>query len=280
MKTPQPEYLLYATLLDSYSDYIHSDIIYSEYWGFSNNPPFSEDEFREKKRLDLINRINRVPMKWEDSEKADRGTAFNEIVDCIIAGKKSDKMEIKKIFTTYTEMLDAENKRYEEVETNRLSAIEATYNNRTFTFPISVCKEFANYLKCAISQVHTEAILQTKYGDVLLYGYIDELMPASVHDIKTTGKYKAGKFKRNWQHVVYPYCLNKNGCKISNFEYNILLIGKGTYETFVEHYNYVPETDITRLAAHVEAFIEFIEANRDVITDLKIFNKHSTNDGT
>ena len=256
MKSPQPEYSLYATILNTYSDYVNSDTIYSEYWGFSENPPFSEEEFHEKQRLSLIDRINRVPMKWEDSEKADRGTAFNEIVDCLIAGCKSNKMEI---------------------ESNKEEGtVRADFNNRSFVFPISICREFANYYRGAISQVYTESVLQTKYGDVLLYGYIDELMPASVHDIKTTGKYSAGKFKNGWQHVVYPYCLNAEGNKVFDFEYNILLInsraGGDTYETFTEYYNYNPEVDIPRLTAHAEDFIEFIETHREAITDLKIFN--------
>jgi hypothetical protein len=51
-------------------------------------------------------------------------------------------------------------------------------------------------------------------------------------------------------------------------------VGGDTYETFTEYYNYVPEVDIPRLTSHVESLIEFIEAHKDLITDLKIFNKH------
>ena len=256
MKSPQPEYNIYATILNSYSDYIHSDKIYSEYWGNSDNPPFSDDEFHEKQRLSLIDKINRVPMRWEDSEKADRGTAFNEIVDCLIAGRFSKIMPIR------------------ELEDN--NDMWAFFNNRTFTFPISICREFSDYYNGALSQVHTEAILPTRYGDVLLYGYIDELMPTSIHDIKTTGKYTVGKYKNGWQHIVYPYCLNANDIHINDFEYNVLLIeekASGTnYETFTEYYNYIPETDVPRLMGFVESFIAFLEENRELITDKKIFN--------
>jgi hypothetical protein len=253
------KYLFYATLLDSYQDYLDSDIIYQEYWGFSEEPPFTEDEFHEKKRLELIDRINRVPF---DSEKADKGTAFNEIVDCMITGCNSEKMKIEKVF-------DVE-------EPKRVIALKATYNNREFTFPISICREFSEYYKGAVTQVYTEAVLPTCFGDVQLYGYIDELMPASVHDIKTTGKYSAGKFKHHWQKVVYPYCLSANGNKVYDFEYNVLLINErkydDTYETFTEFYNYVPDTDIPRLIKHVESLIEFVETHKDLITDKKIFN--------
>jgi hypothetical protein len=254
----QHKYLLYATLLDSYQGYIGSDDIYNEYWGFSDNPPFPEDEFHDRQRDALMDRINRVPLSWEDSEKADRGTAFNEIVDCIILGSKSDKMDIS--------------------SDKGAGLITASYNGRTYQFPITICREFADYYKGATPQVLTEGTLKTRYGDVLLYGYIDELMPTSVHDIKTTGKYSAGKFKKHWQHIVYPYCLNAEGNHVYDFEYNIVEIddkkAKISYETFTEYYNYVPEVDIPVLIEHVEGLIEFIEANRHLITDKKIFNHH------
>ncbi|MDR1120214.1 MAG: HNH endonuclease [Dysgonamonadaceae bacterium] len=255
MKSRPLNYLFYATLLDSFQDYLSSDKIYSEYWGFSENPPATEEEFHEKKRLDLIDKINRVPF---DSEKADRGTAFNEIVDCMILNRASEKMNIS--------------------SNREAGTVTAVYNSRTFVFPISICREFSGYYKGAIPQVYAEAILPTRYGDVKLYGYLDELMPMSIHDIKTTGKYSAGKFKNHWQHLVYPYCLQSGGSDISDFEYNILLINErvsgNTCETFTEHYAYVPERDVPKLTEHVECLIEFIEIHRDVITDLKIFNKH------
>jgi hypothetical protein len=281
MKQPL-KYLCYATLLDSFQGYIHSDAIYAEYWGFSNEPPFSEDEFHEKQRLSLIDKINRVPMKWEDSEKADRGTVFNEIVDCMILGRNSKKMKIEKVYETrvygQVDNCDA-SERWADVEhTNKVIALKAEYNKRVFEFPIDICREFSDYFKGAIPQVRAEGILPTKYGDVMVYGDIDELMPTSVHDIKTTGKYSPGKFKSHWQHVVYPYCLCQAGNKVYDFEYNILTIHETkyskSYETFTEYYNYVPEVDIPRLTAHVEGLIEFIESHRDLITDLKIFNKH------
>lgn len=258
MKNRSLKYLFYATLLDGFQEYLSSDKIYSEYWGFSENPPMTEEEFHEKKRLELIDRINRVPVACE---KADRGTAFNEIVDCLILGRKSEKMEIA---------------------SNRdAGTVTAAYNGRRFTFSLSICKEFAGYYKGALTQVYTEAVLPTMYGDVKLYGYLDELMPMSIHDLKSTTKYSAGKFKDHWQHIAYPYCLNQSGNRISDFEYNILLISErtdgDTYETFTEHYAYVPERDIPRLTEHIESLIEFIEAHRDLITDKKIFNQHEEN---
>lgn len=249
-----PKYCFYATLLDTFQGWLSSSEIWQEYWGNSDDPSKSEADFEKEQLETLFNRINRVTLAWEDSEAADRGTAFNEAVDCVIAGRKSDKMDLKSDKLT--------------------NLIVANYNKRTFIFPVDLVREFATYFKGGESQVYTEAILETKSGPVLLYGYIDELLPLSVHDIKTTSKYKAGKFRNNWQHVVYPYCLNASGNQVNEFEYNVVVLGTNyTYQTFTEHYHYRSDFHPIALTGIVEQFISFIESNRDKITDLKIFNK-------
>lgn len=255
MTSLQPNYRFYATLLDAFEGYLHSDRIYQEYWGNSDFPGKTEEEFEREQFQGLIDRINRVPF---DSEAADRGTAFNEIIDCLILGCRSERMEIASDRETAT--------------------ITAQYNNRQFTFPISLCREFADYYRGAIPQVLTTGILPTRYGAVELYGYIDELMPMSVHDIKTTGKYSVGKFRHHWQHLVYPYCLEQSGNPIYDFEYNVAALSFSRTdgrllkaETFTESYHFDPERDTPRLVEHCERLIEFIEANRHLITDVKIF---------
>lgn len=252
-------YLFYATLLDGYQNYLSSSEIYNKYWGFSDEPEFTEEEFEQKQFQSLIDRINRVPF---DSEAADHGTAFNEIVDCIILKSKSEKMEVESI-----------------KQNSMIAAFKATFNEREFIFPAALCFEFANYYKGAIPQVHVEATIETKYGAVLLYGYIDELMPLAVCDLKTTKSYTVGDFKNHWQHIVYPYCLNQNGNSVFDFEYNIAVInrlksGAVNYTTHTEYYAFNPEIDIPRLTKHVEGLVEFLEANKHLITDKKIFNQY------
>jgi hypothetical protein len=267
-------YKIYPTLLNAYSDYLRSSEIYHEYWGFSDTPDKTEDEFSDEQFRSLIDKINRVPLV--DREAADRGTAFNEVVDCMISGNKSDKMQIEKVFEqfAYDKFNSEKEKRGAEIgNTNNVIAIKVTYNNRIFEFPINICREFANYFKGAISQVYTEAVLPTKYGNVLLYGFIDELMPDCAHDIKLTGKYKAYKFRHGWQHLVYTYCLNKSGSDIRQFEYNIAVLNGTKAESYTEYYNYSEDRDIPVLIDVTERFIEFLESNRNLITDKKIFNK-------
>ena len=273
MQMSKVSYKLYATLLDSYQNFIDSDKIYQKYYGFSDNPPCSEDEFREKQFQSLIDRINRVPF---DSEAADRGTAFGEIIDCMIENRKSETVKVEKVykvnrFGACDEM--GKPLYYDEEETKEVIALKATYNNRKFIFPISVCCEFANYFKGALTQQRVEAILPTVFGDVLVYGLIDELMPTSVHDIKTTGSYTIGKFKDHHQHLVYPYALMQNGSDVRTFEYNIVEFNKGgsVVDTYTETYVFNPERDIPILTSHCEEFIRFLEENRELITDKKIF---------
>lgn len=269
----RPKFKLYPTLLDSFYGYLNSDVIYEKYWGWSENPPHTPEEFKEQQFQELINRINRVPY---DSEAADKGTCFNEIVDWLIEHRKSDKMQIEKVYKVIREGA-CDNignpLYYEEIPTNELIALKATYNNREFTFPIGVCREFADYYKGALTQQYVEATLPTAYGDVLVYGFIDELMPNSVHDIKTTGSYSVGKYKDNHQHLVYPFALMQSGSDVRTFEYNVAEFNKGGYitGTYTETYVFNPERDIPILRGHCEEFIRFLEENKELITDVKIF---------
>lgn len=248
----QPKYKFYATLLDAFTSYLKSDAIWERYWGFSENPPHTPEEFRQKQFQSLIDTINRVPF---DSEAADKGTAFNEVIDCMIENRKSDKVHVEKILY---DMPDGR---------QVVTGLRATNNNRQFDFPLSLCREFANYYKGALTQQYVQAILYTCFGPVLIYGFIDELMPMSVHDIKTTGSYYVGKFKDHWQHMVYPYCLMRNGSDVRLFEYNVT----DFRSTYTESYTFLPDRDVPILTAHCEELIRFLQDNRKLITNKKIF---------
>ena len=250
------DYKFYATLLDSFMDYQDSDAIYDKYWGWSEDPPHTPEEFHQLQFQGLIDKINRVPF---DSEKADKGTAFNEVVDCMIEHRKSEKVKVEKVIVD-----------------NHVIAIYSVYNNRSFRFDINLLREFANYYKGALTQQYVEAVIHTSKGNVLIYGYIDELMPTSVHDIKTTSQYYVGKFKNHSQHLVYPYCLIQSGNDIKTFEYNVATIGVNGYQTYTETYVFNPERDIPILTQRIEDLIQFVEDNRHLITDKKIFGGEKT----
>lgn len=243
----QPKYKFFPSILDKFGSYLNSSRIYQQFWGFSENPNKTEEEFEQEQFQGLINSINRVPIAWEDTEAMDRGTAFNEVIDCLIENRKSDKMEV--------------------VSNKETGTISVKFNQRTFEFPIALCKEFANHFSGALTQQYCEGVLSTKYGNVMLYGYIDELMPFFVADIKTTSKYNAFKYKDGWQHIVYPYCLKSMNIHIDTFEYRIT----DFKSVWSEVYNFNPLTDIPKLINHCELFIEFLEQNKELITNAKIF---------
>jgi len=245
------QYNIYPTLLDSFTNYLNSSVIYQQFWGSSEAPTLTEEEYERQAFQDLINRINRVPF---ESEAADKGTAFNEVVDCIVEGRKSTKIDI-----------------HSESE-----LITAIINGRTFVFSKELAKSIAKPLKeeNALTQYRVEGTISTQYGEVFLYGYLDYLLPFKVVDLKTTGKYNAFKYRNNWQHVVYPYCLNQQGIEITDFEY-LVTDFKGVYK---EDYTYMPKLDIPRLRDICERFIEFLEGNRELITDKKIFNEQTANE--
>lgn len=252
-KQSEVRYKLYATILDAWQDYLDTPQIYDKYWGFSNEPPHTLEEFWIKQQASLIDRINRVSFV---SEAASKGTAFNAIIDTLQTGQFDNKVKMSKV-------LD---------ENSKPLAVQAELDGFTFYFPYEICKEFALYYKGAIPQVRVSAILPTVYGNVELYGYIDELMPLSVHDIKYTGSYSASKFKHHSQHLVYPYCLMQNGSDVRTFEYNVAEESKsGNWQTYTETYVFAPDRDIPILQERCEGLIEFALQNRQFITDRKIF---------
>lgn len=259
-KQSEVRHCIYATLLDAWQDYLNTPQIYDKYWGYSNEPPHTLEEFWVKQHASLIDKINRVPFT---SEAASKGTAFNAVVDYLITEQFDDKVRMSKV-------LD---------ENDKPLAIQAELDGFTFHFPYELCREFATYYRGAIPQVRVCAILHTMYGDVEVYGFIDELMPLSIHDIKYTGNYSASKFKHHSQHLVYPYCLIQNGSDIRTFEYNVAEVSKSSkWQTYTETYVFDPDRDIPILRERCEGLIEFLLQNRKFITDRRIFGGENPED--
>lgn len=249
-------YRFWATLLDSYTNYLNSEAIWEKYWGWSENPPHTPEEYAEQQFQNLIDSINRVD--GVPSEPEDKGTCFNEIIDCLIAGKPTEREDIAITI---------------DKERNMIVAFMDGFH---FEFPIDVCRDFAkqytyNGAKC-VSQYKCEAELQLPTATVTLYGYIDELMPSGVHDIKTTRSYNVGKYLHNWQHRVYPYCLWKEGVKCDYFQYDVMEINGKQYNAYKEFYptfNKKPiQEDLEQICTE---FIGFIEEHRHLITFEKLF---------
>lgn len=260
MSRQQPRYRFYPSLLDKFEKYLHADREFESKYNQDKETGEYKKSFEEievELKQSLLDTINRVPF---DSEAADKGTVFNEIVDSFIHNKRSDKIQMKGNIKEDT--------------------ITATYHGRTFVFSYRFCCNVAEYFYGSSSQVFVKSPLETSYGLVELYGYIDELNRNMVYDIKTTGRYEFGKYREGWQRHVYPYCLIEMGVvtNIDAFEYTAYLLKGGTGKNpvitgipYPELYKYTHEESRTLLRTHSERFIEFLEENRHLITDKKIF---------
>lgn len=250
----QTDYKIYPTLLDGFTRYLKSEAVYDKLYGFSEEPTMTMEEFVARQKQELIDRINRVPF---ESYAADRGTVFNELVDCLVDKRRP--------------MPSIEVEKYQSVNEPML---KATFKGQEFIFPRSLVQMYATRYEGALTQQRVSATMETAYGTVELYGVIDELLPLSVHDIKTTSGYSVGKFKDNAQHLVYPYCLLiETGKLIPVFEYNVVEFNaKGTVVGhYTETYCFNLERDIPLLLGKVEELIRFLEENRPLITDRKVF---------
>ena len=258
------KYRIYPSLLDKFQSFLDVEHSVEEFWNIDSEGEYKEtaDEMSDRLEHELIDAINRVPR--EPIEAADKGTCFNEIIDCLIAHRKCEY-----------EGMDIQSG---EMGENRV--ITAKLNGFEFNYDLDFCRAVASDMKGAISQHLCEAILPTKYGEVMLYGYADEIKGDLVFDIKTTGRYDFGKYSKGWQRHVYPFCLVESGevKGVQAFIYYVVVWKGGTSRTpvltgsiFPEFYTYNHDQSRHALTQICERFIEWLEAHRDQITDTKIF---------
>ena len=272
---PQPDYAIYPTLLDSWWKFQNQrleEFFYQDEqggWHLNYNEAdgtyhYSQEEMDALLEQELIDKINRVSQ--EPSEAASKGTIFNEIVDCIIEHRACHHEG-----WTVESVAD---------ENGNKTAIHGALDGFNFYFDAAFCKQVAAYFADALPQYYIEAVLPVRYGNVLLYGWIDELCKDVVKDIKTTKRYEFGQYQHYWQRHVYPYCLIEHGdCKtIKGFEFTVIKwagrANKLAGEMFKEYYTYDHCESSSLLRQECERFIEWLEQNRNKITNLKIFNEN------
>lgn len=287
------KYRIYPSLLDKFQALLDSEVEADSFYNTDSETgeqKLTADEIADRHERELLDTINRVPR--EPSEAADKGTCFNEVVDCIIEHRKSSRDDVK--ITTIKEgeyVYEIRGDSGKEIDKQLLSdeltkigkhCILALMDGFHFYFDIPLCKEVAAMFKGAVCQHLCRATIETAYGTVELYGYADEIVRDKVHDLKTTSSYTFGKFERAWQKDVYPYCLVASGemDEVKEFEYTVVKFKGGTSRTplitgdiYQEAYTYNHEAATVRLRQMLERFIEWLEANRHKITDKKIFNE-------
>lgn len=295
-----PNYRFYPTLLDKFQTFLDTtaeDYFYQDEDGkWHKNYSEAEDAFHYSQeevdallKQELLDAINRVP--HDPSEPASKGTALNEIVDCIIHNRKSDNknvlikslkgIDVKREFGCTDEVGKPVYYDY-WFEHIKVPCIFAEIDGFSFYFDKDFCKSIAEYFKGSLSQVFTSATIETEFGEVELYGYIDELRENKVFDLKTTSRYEFGKYSKYWQRHIYPYTLIESGActEINSFEFTAYVLKGGTSRTplitgvqYAEVYQYNHEQSKMLLKNICERFCQFLEDNRDLITNKKIFNE-------
>lgn len=278
----QPKYRFYPTLLDSFQNYVDSDSIWEKYYGHSETPPFTLEEFHDQKRQDLIDSINRVEGVYP--EAAAKGTCLNEIVDRIILNRNpTNDVLVKSVkdlddcVSAFSLAAKSENTKVERMERAKewyrkigQPFIYASVGGYDFCFDIGLCREIAKYFDGCLCQYRTSAILETSKGEVELYGYIDYLKERTIFDLKTTKNYTFGNYAKYNQRYAYPYCMEDSGMmkEVREFEFTIYQLAGGnsrcpliTGKQNKEVYTYSRKESIEILRQNCERFIDFINDN-------------------
>ncbi len=276
----QPDYRIYPSLLIAFQSLLDYELVAEEDWNKVSEAAhergeyldrdigdykLTPDEMYVKLECDLLDSINRVDGRYGDA--AAKGTAFNEIVDCLIEHRKSNNPDCV-IYST--------------VNSAGVKVIRSEIDGYTFDFDVALCKETAYYFSGSLPQFYANATMETSYGTVLLYGYIDEWVGNKMFDIKTTGKYSWGKFEYGWQRYVYPWCVIEAGetTEVDSFTYYVIewayqkkgepLKAKGIYK---EEYTYNHEESGRKIREMLESFISWLIERKKLglIQDKRIF---------
>lgn len=262
---------------------------------------YSEEEVDALLKQEFIDKVNKVPTP--PSEAASKGTAFNEIVDCLVKKcKPTNEGIIIKTIRSGQDLFDARLKKAcyeadvkgsdvvpEEMKPDESLAqfakigvpfIYVAIDGFEFFFDKNFCLEASEYFKGSICQYYTKGYIETAKGLVELHGYIDYLRMDRLFDAKTTKRYAFGDFQKKWQRYAYPYTLIESGMMndVTSFEFTIYVLSGGgprspliTGKQYKEVYTYDHEQARKMLTQQCERVAEFLEANRELITNAKVF---------
>lgn len=289
-------YRFYPTLLDAFQNYVDSNSIWDKYYGNSETPSLTMEEFHSQKLQDLLDNINRV--EHDPSEAAAKGTCLNEIVDRLVLKSNPTESDVivKSVHDIDTCISAIKNRVFDpnrsNVENNEISYVRAqelldkirqpfiyaSVDGFAFYFDIQFCKEIANYFHGCLCQYRTSASLPTSKGDVELYGYIDYVRMKSIFDLKTTKSYAFGNYVKYNQRHAYPYCMETSGmmAEVRDFEFTVYQLSGGTQRSPLitgkqnkEVYTYSRKQSTEILTANCERLIDFIQDHADQIDKSK-----------
>ena len=186
---------------------------------------------------DLINQINRVP--FPTTEAMQRGNDFETDVELMaVHGHDSWKHPA----LPYSP-----------------NCVNKKTGQTNFEY-IEVLKEVVDCLPWAFT---TQKLASRVHKNIEFYGKIDFAGVGKIIDTKFTSQYQFPKFKNSFQNL-YLWATQNEGFR--SMEY-LVTTGKIVYkESYGLDYNFA------ELLEQMEMFVEFVEHNRHLISDKKIFN--------
>jgi hypothetical protein len=113
----------------------------------------------------------------------------------------------------------------------------------------------------------TQVFIKFVVQNVEIYGYVDVLGEGRAIDLKTTSGYKSGKYSNNFQNL---YLLGLRNKGITQLDYLVTDFN----EVYVESYN-IKQFNFNPMLEEIETFTKFLELNKSLITDRKIFGEDS-----
>lgn len=173
-------YRISPSLLNSFMEWLNADEMYAKFWGNSETPAMTAEQYERQKLQELLDYINRKPQPL--NEAADRGTCLNEIVDGLIGGGGNPNVTWDKVDDAYV----------------------AHRNGFTFVFDPALVDHLALTFRNAIPQFHLSHTYDLGNRRVELHGYSDYIFQSMIWDLKTTERYECEKYACNWQRHVYP----------------------------------------------------------------------------
>jgi hypothetical protein len=195
---------------------------------------------------EILNKINRI--KSPMPEAAAKGVCFEDCVNNVIKTGVAQHPLLKGSFF---------DKEYQDA-----NFPETKFN---FTFKGDLILKIAHKLSaCTKMQEYIQANVPTPVGLIKVYGFIDFSYPDKFIDLKTTGSYKNKKYKDYNQHKCYPLLAQLNGRSIKDFMYYVTDFS----DTYQEPYKPALKDEFIR---DLVEFTEFLEIERNNITDKKIF---------
>lgn len=250
---------------------------------------YSEEEVDALLKQEFVDKVNKVPTP--PSEAASKGTAFNEIVDCLVLRRKTVNPNVVIKTVRCGDELSQAREEAAMSEDGRITFdkigktfIYAGLDGFEFFFDKDFCLGAGEYFRNSICQYYTKSLLETQKGIVELHGYIDYLRQDKVYDCKTTKRYSFGDFQKKWQRYTYPFTLIESGMMsdVNSFEFTIYVLSGGssrqpviTGKQYKETYTYDHEQARQMLTQQCERLAEFLEENKNQITNMKVFGKET-----